>query len=340
MKTLIISDLHHGHSISEFFIDYEMKLFDWFEDIILTYDIENIVNMGDTHDKQMSVSPKIANLFRDRHKRLSEMVANYFIIAGNHDCYYKTSNSVTSLPFFFKEDNQILIERKPLKFINYCFIPWISPENSEEIKKFVRENNNSNNYLFSHLESSGFKNGAITTKTDQLYISEYGNYKKVFSGHYHAKQSKDNLLYVGNPFQKTFGEMESKFVHVLDDDKLISLQNKNDIFTRVNILDGLSDTEIEDIVKVLKDKIVQVYIASSDFDYINKVEMIIDKYRPYEAQIKTKNVLEEVATIEIDNSSEEELNKSFLSNLEYPSEDFKTKFSEKFDFYWKKSENK
>lgn len=338
MRALILTDLHHGHSISEYFLSYELKLFDWFESVKNEYRIDTIINLGDTHDKQMSVNPKVANLFRDKHKQLSIGIDNYYVLAGNHDCYYKTSNTITTLPLFFKEANQILIETKPLKIGTMCFIPWISPDNIEEIKKFVNENNRPENTLFCHIEASGFRNGAITTKHDQLYISEMDKYKAVYSGHYHAKQKKGNLTFLGNCFQKTFGELEHKFLHVLIDDELIPIINQNDIFLRRNIPEGLTTEEIENNVKDFKDKIVQLYIPSSDFDYISKVEMMIEKYRPYEMTLKTKNIIDDTSDVEIDNSTEDELNEMFLNQMTYPNEKTKNDFQEKFEFYWKKAE--
>ena len=339
MKALIISDLHHGHSQSEYFLKYELNLFNWFEKIIDEHGIDTIINLGDTSDKQLSVSTKVAKLFSEAHKKLASKVERYFVLAGNHDCFYKTSNEITGLPVFFKDiPNVIMIENEPLIYDKFCFIPWMSPGNSAEIKEFVRQNNKKENYLFAHLEASGFKNGAITTKSDQLYISEYNNYNKVFTGHYHAKQEKGNMLYVGNPFQKTFGEIERKFVHVLDGDGIISIENENAIFTRILFKEGLEDAEIAEVASHLTGKICQVFVNSSDFDYINKVETEIEKNAPYSVTVRTKN-LEAYSDddIEIDNSTEEELNASFLSQLDYPSEEIKDDFQGKFQMYWSQS---
>jgi len=66
--------------------------------------------------------------------------------------------------------------------------------------------------------------------------------------------------------------------------------------------------------------------------------MMIEKYRPYEMTLKTKNIIEDTADVEIDNSTEDELNEMFLNQMTYPNEKTKNDFQEKFEFYWKKAE--
>lgn len=335
MKALILSDLHHGHNNSEFFLNYELGLFDWFKGIIQFMQLDSVFILGDIHDKQMTVNTKVSNLFAKKHEELSGLVKNYVVLAGNHDCYYKTSNAITSLPLFVK-NVATLVETEPFQLGNCFFIPWISPENAEKIKGFVSEHNSPDNYLFAHLEASGFKNGAITTKHDQLYVSDYGKYKKVFTGHYHAKQEKGNMLYVGNCFQKTFGELERKFVHVLDTDTgdIVEIENTNDIFRKVSVADKLESEEIREAVEGCKGKIVKLYIDSVDFDYINKVEMLMTEEQPERIDVKTKNFVESFEDVEIDNSTEEEMNKQFLETIEYSSKEEQETVMGKFNEFW------
>lgn len=341
MKILILADLHHGHNMTQKFLEYELSLFDWFEEIIKEEAVDAIINLGDTHDKQMSVSPKTVALFKERHLRLRSLVDSYYVLTGNHDSYYKTSNKITSLPLFFDETFE-KIENDPVVLPSIdgdlVFIPWISPHNAEVVKSVVSENNKKGNYLFCHLEASGFKNGAITTRHDQLYVSDYGKYRAVLSGHYHAKQTKGNLTFVGNCFQKTFGELERKFVHVLDTftGELKEFENTNEVFKRINVDSGLSEEQIRSQLSDVTDKVVRLYIDSDDFDYISKVERVLEQMKPYEVSVKTKNVIVET-DVEIEQKTEEELNELFLESLDFPNDELRAEFKAEFGKFWNRA---
>jgi len=337
MKALIISDLHHGHNISDYHINYDLGVMDWIIQTAKEKKVDVVINTGDTHDKMLQANIRIINLFKQKHAELAEAVDNYYIISGNHDNYYKTSNDVTSLPLFFNEKNQHLIESQPLKVDNLCFIPWISPANSQQIKDFVSKNNSPENYLLAHLEMSGFRNGMITTKTDNLYKAEYNKYAKVFSGHYHEKQERGNLMYVGNPFQKTFGELERKWIHVLDTEtgEIEAIENTRTIYRRIEVADGLSKEELEDVLSDVEGKKLRVHIDSSDYKYVGAVEMMLEERKPEYYKLFTKNMVEEHEEIVIDRQSNDELNRDFLENMQYPNEKYKEDFQKLFNETWR-----
>jgi len=266
------------------------------------------------------------------------MVKKYFVLAGNHDCYYTNSNKITSLPSFFQGENFVLIENDCLVHENLVFVPWINEENTHNITEFVSKRNNQENYLFGHFEFSGFRHGKKLSESDQLYRPDYDKYKRVFSGHYHERQEQGNVLYLGNPWQKDFGELEDKYVHILDTetDELLTIKNEIRLFEVMIVRDA------EDVVKLknIKDKYCKIHIDSTDQKFILKVENEIDKIGPrrvsitYTAQLETHDE----GDLDFRTMTNEELNQKYLERVEYPSEEERKLFCDGFDYYWKMAE--
>lgn len=343
-KTLLITDLHHGFSNSEFHTNYQLDFLESLNGLIKEKGIERIVNLGDTHDKRMTASFLVIERFKEAHAKLASNVKEYVAIAGNHDCYYTTTNEITSLPSFFQSENQRLVTNEPLKIGNLCFIPWISEGNVEVIMKFVRENNKKGNYLFGHLEQAGFSFGGTISKKNNLFLSDYNNYTKIFTGHYHERQEKDNLLYLGNPYQKDFGELTKKYIHILDDEtcEIETIENTKNIYEKFVINGNDTPETIKDKCSEIKGKIVKIFIDSSDTNFINECEKIITDSEPHRREILSKNVEIEMVDgeetqIDIFNKSDDEINSEFLEQIEYITPEQKNEFVDLFDVYWKRS---
>jgi len=341
---LLITDLHHGNSTSEYDIKYQLDHLEWLKEIIKEYNCDGVINCGDTHDKRMIASFRIIELFKQKHREISEMVENMYIIAGNHDNYYTNSNQITSLPSFFQSPNQILIQDEG--FVDpsgkLFFIPWINESNSERLSEFVRGNNRKGNFLFSHLEQGGFRHGGTFSKNNQLYISDFSKYDKVFSGHFHEKQEQGNLIYLGNGYQKDFGELERKFVHVLNEKtgEIIPIENRNWIYKKILIENEDSEETIKEKCFDIENKKVRIYIDSSDTNFIIECEKIINSFKPYTRTITSKNPdieYEEEMSTENINKTDEEMNLEFLDKICYNNKEQKECVFDNFEYYWKRS---
>ena len=68
-------------------------------------------------------------------------------MTGNHDCYYKNTNSVTSVDLLLSEYENVKVYTEALTEVNVegrdiLFIPWINSENENDalnkIKKRVK----------------------------------------------------------------------------------------------------------------------------------------------------------------------------------------------------------
>jgi hypothetical protein len=72
-----------------------------------------------------------------------------------------------------------------------------------------------------HLEFNGFEAHPGHMMENGMDHSIFRKFKKVFSGHYHMKSNRDNVYYLGNPYQLYWNDYGCKRgFHVFDTDTL------------------------------------------------------------------------------------------------------------------------
>jgi predicted phosphodiesterase len=343
MKLLILTDLHHGSDNTEYMINYQLNFLDEMKELIESEKIDAIVNLGDTHDKRLTVNVRIMELFKRKHMELASAVKNYYVIAGNHDCYYTNTNDFTSLNAFFTDDYRFTkIINHPLVIGNMVFIPWISSGNSQEITEFVSKCNKKSNVLFGHLELSGFQHGGTVSKHDQLMKSDYDKYKRVFSGHYHGYQERDNIIYPGTPYAKNFGELEDKRILVYDTetDEVERYINEKRIFEKIVINDE-SLKEIENIIKInpgIENKIVRLHFNTKVPKILTAVENMITEAKPYSIDIsyssdEVESDMNDLVGDDVILTSEE-IHEEYFKRLEVDSEEQREELKSEFTKLW------
>lgn len=202
----IFTDLHLGvHQDNDFWLDEAKKFVKWFIEDTKSKKIDTVVFGGDLFECRSEISVKTL----DAAKEINDMFKASHIkvihsIAGNHDCYYRDHNKVNSLklmgaPFLVYPDTTTGIY---IGGLSVSFVPWgcsIPTETSD--------------ILIGHFDSVGFKVQKTNISKHGFSPSELVDKAKlVLSGHYHLRQRKTyangEMVYVGNPFQTTFGDAE------------------------------------------------------------------------------------------------------------------------------------
>ena len=90
-----------------------------------------------------------------------------------------------------------------------------------------------------HLEANGFEAHPGHVMHNGMDSSMVGKFKKVFSGHYHMKSNRDNIYYLGNPYQLYWNDYGCKRgFHVFDTETLKTTFYRNpfDTFHKGSII--------------------------------------------------------------------------------------------------------
>ena len=222
MKIALINDTHFGaRGDSQLFFDYFMKFFD---DVFFPYlkenDIKTVIHAGDLMDRRKFVNLNILNQVRNKFiKVLKDENIDFHCILGNHDVYYRNTNEVNSVRELFGDDIHLYETPDVTNFdgLNIAFLPWVNKENQEESIKFIK--NVAAPIIIGHLEFDGYEVMRGIYHQGGMDSKLFERFEKVYSGHFHCRQEKDNIYYMGTQYQITFSDLnETKGFHIFDTD--------------------------------------------------------------------------------------------------------------------------
>lgn len=217
-RIAIFSDLHLGvHVNSPVWHEVALNWAKWVTSELEKQNIKEIIFCGDFFHNRSEITVNtlhqaslILDMFDDFH---------VYMLAGNHDSFYKNNCSVNSIRIFSGRKNITIIDTpKTLQLgSKRCFFaPW-----GIELSKIEKAD-----VLFGHLEIESFKMNAHKLCDHGFKTEDLLNFAPlVISGHFHLREERSykrgTVLYVGSPFQLDFGdEGSTKGYYILNLDDL------------------------------------------------------------------------------------------------------------------------
>jgi DNA repair exonuclease SbcCD nuclease subunit len=247
MKILLITDQHFGvRNDNQSFINLYKK---FYNEIVVPFikvsNIECVIALGDTFDKRRSINFMSLNEAKEMwFNPLEQMGVRMHMLTGNHDIYYKNTLRVNAPRELLGEYGNIVIHDSPttVKFdgLDILLLPWICDENRD--RSFREIQTSTARVCMGHLELNGFEAHPGHVMENGMDKSIFSKFEKVFSGHYHTKSSRDNINYLGNPYQLYWNDYGCKRgFHVFDTDTLKTTFYRNpfDVFTKIYYNDGM-----------------------------------------------------------------------------------------------------
>jgi DNA repair exonuclease SbcCD nuclease subunit len=276
-KVAIITDQHFGaRSDSIAFLDFFQKFYDnIFFPTIEKEGIDTVLILGDTFDRRKYIN--FYSLHRAKEMFFNLLAAKgieVYMLAGNHDTYYKNTNDVNSPDLLLQEYGNITVIDTPRTInvhgVDICMMPWICPENYQEsldhIKTTIAE------ICMGHFEISGFAMYRGMTSHEGLGKETFGKFDMVFSGHYHHKSDDGHIYYLGNPYELTWQDFnDPRGFHLFDVStrKLEFIRNPYTMFARIEYNDR--DQEPLDLDALdLKESYVKLVVNKTDFYKFDK----------------------------------------------------------------------
>lgn len=276
MKIAIIGDTHFGaRNDSPVFMEYFMKFFDEvFFPYIETHNINTIIHLGDFLDRRKFVNFQTLNAVRNGFvDRLETTNAKMHVILGNHDIFYKNKSDVNSLKELFSD--KFIIHTTPTVEVfdgtPIALLPWINADNETESLEFIK--NTDAEILCGHLELNGFNVLRTTIFAGGMDSSIFSKFKAVYTGHFHVKSSKENIHYLGCPYQITLSDYgDKKGFHILDTDtgELEFVRNPYNIFLQIRY----NDTDMDETMPLaipeqkIKGQFVRILVEAKTKPYL------------------------------------------------------------------------
>ena len=291
MKVAVITDQHFGaRKNSKLFHDFFGK---FYEEVFFPYlDANGItvcIDMGDTFDNRTGINYSALRWAKDNYfQLLCDRGINLTCVVGNHTAYYKNTNKVNACELLLREYDNIRVisefEELNIGGLDIAFVPWVNSENHDATCKKL--NNTKCRVVMGHLELNGFLANAHHVMDHGQDKGIYERFEKVYSGHYHHRNSQGNIHYLGNPYEIYWNDCgDVRGFHIFDTETLehTPVNNPHNIFEKIFYED--TDHQIFD-ARPYENKIVKVIVK--DRGKGTKFDKFIDKlYKAGVAELKT-----------------------------------------------------
>ena len=197
------TDIHFGlKQNSRLHLDDCHRFIDWFIAEAQERDCETCIFLGDWHHHRASVNVATMNATIKALKKLNDNFDKVYFITGNHDLYYRDKRDYNSVEFARDLPNFVMVDEHFVQD-DVVIVPWLVGNEWKKIHKYQCK------YLFGHLELPHFKMNALVEMPDHggLNTQHLSGPEYVFSGHFHKRQVKGNIHYIGNAFPHNYADV-------------------------------------------------------------------------------------------------------------------------------------
>ncbi len=273
-KAAILTDVHFGRNTNSMVANQDnIDFIKWFCDEAKTWGADTCIMMGDWHDNRNQLAVSTMNYSLEGMELLNDAFSKVWWIPGNHDLLFRDKRDVTSVSFA-KHLPNIEIIRDPTTLGGVSILPWLVGDEPKKVKRLKSR------YVFSHLELPGFLMNAKVempvhangvNSDDFKGVAEY-----VFSGHFHFRQAKENVVYTGNimPFNFADSWDEDRGAMFLEWGKEPEFRrwSEQPTYRTMTLSDLLNKPE-----KVLRDKLTARVTLDLDISY-EEAQVVRDDY--------------------------------------------------------------
>ena len=226
MKVAIITDQHFGcRKNSKLFHDYFLQFYNnVFFPALKRENIKTVIDMGDTFDSRKGIDfAALSWAKKHYYDRLREMGVTVITVVGNHTAYYKNTNEVNAIDLLLREYENVKVISRPEELkvgnLKVLFVPWINQENEKETHDIIEKT--SCKVAMGHLELRGFNANRFCVMEHGYESKLFEKFKLVFSGHYHTRSQKENIRYLGNPYEIYWTDVDDdRGFHIFDTETL------------------------------------------------------------------------------------------------------------------------
>ena len=201
-KAACFTDIHFGLKSNSATHNQDCEDFvDWYIAKAKEEGCDTGIFMGDWHHNRNSLNITTMDYSLRALEKLGQAFSQFYFFPGNHDLYYKDKRDIHSVEFG-KYIPGITIVHEPITDGNVTMCPWLVGEEWKAIGKKKAK------YIFGHFELPHFYMNAMVQMPDhgEIQLDAFEGYELGFSGHFHKRQSKGNMHYIGNAFPHNYAD--------------------------------------------------------------------------------------------------------------------------------------
>lgn len=167
--------------------------------------ITTMINLGDTLDVKQTITMGTLNMLAEAFKLINDTFDTVYLLAGNHDMSKKTYDSTGHNLHIFKGYPNIKVIDEPKIYEifgkDFYLLPYFPNEYMKDHQFPAAD------YMCGHIEVQGFMLNQFVKAEEGLNANDITkNYDHVFLGHFHKKQTRGKISYIGNLCRFFYGE--------------------------------------------------------------------------------------------------------------------------------------
>lgn len=208
-RTALFTDIHWGaRGNSEVHNEDCQRYIDWFCALVKADPtIDSIGFLGDWYESRSAINTSTLNYSHKAAKQLNDLGLPVYFIIGNHDLYHKNTRKVYA-PITFGEFSNFTVVNEPTE------VPELGPQGSflcpylfHHEYQTLKDNYAHRPVWMGHFEFQGFvitgQNHKMLTGPNPL---DFATQRRIFSGHFHKRQTMGNTTYIGNTFPTNYSD--------------------------------------------------------------------------------------------------------------------------------------
>jgi DNA repair exonuclease SbcCD nuclease subunit len=201
-KVACFTDIHFGlkgNSVTHL-TDCE-EFVDWFIEQAKENNCETAIFLGDWSHNRNSLNLITLDSSLRCLEKLGAAFEQFFWFPGNHDLFYKDKRNIHSSAFG-RHIPGVTVVDGITTLDDVTLVPWLVGDEWKTISQTKSK------YMFGHFELPLFYMNAMVQMPDhgELQSTHFQHQDYVFSGHFHKRQNRDKIWYIGNAFPHNFSD--------------------------------------------------------------------------------------------------------------------------------------
>ena len=198
----MMTDIHYGLKSNSLQHNTDCDNFvNWFIECAKANNCETGFFLGDWHNHRASLNLQTLQFSLRALEKLSKAFDRFYFIPGNHDLYYRDRRDIHGAEWARHIPN-IIVVNDWFQDEDVVIAPWLVGDDHKRIPKLRAR------YVLGHFELPHFKMNAMVEMPDhgELQAEHFDGVGEVFSGHFHLRQQRRNINYIGNAFPHNFAD--------------------------------------------------------------------------------------------------------------------------------------
>jgi len=201
-KAIMFTDIHFGKSNNNMVHNEDcLNFVKWMIEQGKEQGCETCFFLGDYHHNRSSINLRTLNYSLNALELLNDAFEQTYVLIGNHDLFFRDKRDIHGVEWG-KHLPNITIVNDWFEEGNVAIVPWLVGDDYKRLQKIKAT------YMFGHFELPRFMMNAMVEMPDSGTVTskQMANVGHVYSGHFHMRQTRGNVTYIGNCFPHDYSD--------------------------------------------------------------------------------------------------------------------------------------